>query len=73
MYDTQTVYQCPQKVVEHQPGCMYRPPSTSQIRVLINGTPMELWGIEQRLDQIEKLLERLTKQSKKLGERKCTT
>ncbi len=61
MYDTQTVCPCPQGVVEHQPGCMYRPP----MRVLVNGTPIELWGIEQRLARIEKLLERLAEQCSK--------
>ncbi len=44
---------CPHGVVEHQLGCMYRAP----MRVLVNGTPIELWGIEQRLARIEKLLE----------------
>ena len=51
---------CPQWQGEHQPGCALLDPPT---RVLVNGTPIELLGIEQSLARIEGLLKKLVERA----------
>ncbi len=47
-------------MTEHQPGCAhYR----GTMRVLVNGTPIELLGIEQALARIEGLLKQLVERA----------